>query len=144
MNPIQSNRYYLQPLQTSQPQQQELAASSHSYDQVQPHQHVASAPRVNPNALASKVTIGGDAFFTGNLKSRLDAHQRDYLRSALSPDFNAPVTQRADGMFSYLVDHQHEQGHSEVLAVTVDIDRNKYLRVCLKSQPASISRCRPV
>jgi hypothetical protein len=128
MNSIRSNPYQLQPFQAEQVQHLGQAAGVQQQSVTPQQHHLPSSPHVNPNGMPSKVTVGYGSFFTGTLKSRLDAVTRLYLRSSLTPDANAPVTQRQDGIMSYLVNHRNEQGEHEILAVSVDVDRNRYLR----------------
>lgn len=138
MNNIGSNPYHMQQLQTGQVQHSGQAPSAQQQPIAPQHHHLPAGPHVNLNAMPFKVTIGGDSFFTGTLKSKLNTASRSCLRTLLTPDPSAPVTLRQDGVFSYMVNHQHENGESEILMVSVDVDRNKYLRglvaSCLSDQ----------
>lgn len=115
--------------ESAQPHGSNAPTSARSSNQTYP---ADLAPSRNRSvAMPSKVRVGGDSFLIGTLRSRLDAQSRAYLRTALNPDENTPTTQRQDGIVSYLVQHETEENQTpgpDVLAVSVDVDQNKYLK----------------
>jgi len=127
MSRIHPIPYQIQQLQTEQLCHSDDAKATQQQSDPPQRDHLFAGMLVNLSAMPTKVAIGHESFFTGSLKSRLNAVSRLYLRSSLTLDANTPLMHGQNGKVSYLVNHQNKQGEHEVLTVSVDVDKNKYL-----------------